>query len=211
MAAGTEKLSLDEAAELEKLLAEGDSGGTVESAGKPGVIGVFIRRLKTFIKIRKKMALIIGVSFFVVLLLGLFSLYFFSSLSKQRIAEEAKIEDKAPPPEQEPVAEVHTYKLEPFFLPFTEADGDNDEFITVTLHLLLSNAKLENEVNSHLLLIRRSIYNVFKSHKLDEYRTMRPQIEEHLKQEILTAINPLLLRGTGTITDVFYSDFLLKT
>jgi flagellar basal body-associated protein FliL len=43
-----------------------------------------------------------------------------------------------------------------------------------------------------------------------DFTIQRSKTEERIKKEILTASNAILLSGTGTITDVFFLNFMIK-
>ena len=51
---------------------------------------------------------------------------------------------------------------------------------------------------------------ILKRKNPDEFTLQRANTEERIKKEILTASNALLLSGAGTVTDVFFTNFMIK-
>jgi flagellar basal body-associated protein FliL len=126
------------------------------------------------------------------------------TLDEQVVEEEVKEEEEVK------VAKVNIYKLEPFFLPLLDDGKDTGQFISVSANLLLSNSVLNNDLDKVLPLMRKSIYNILRKKRPADFTLKRSLTEERIKKEILTASNSLLLSGTGTITDVFFSRFMIK-
>ena len=190
------ELSNDEVGEVERLL-EGDDGE--EAGGTSGLKG----KLQNIFA-NKKLLMIIGG---VVLLLIICVVFFFIqggeeenevTLDEQVVEEEVKI------------ATVNIYKLEPFFLPLLDEGEETGQFITVSANLLLSNSVLDRELDKLLPLLRKSIYNILRRKQPTNFTLKRSHAEERIKKEVLTASNALLLSGVGTITDVYFSRFMIK-
>jgi flagellar basal body-associated protein FliL len=200
------ELSDDEAGEVERLL---EGAGGEEAEGTPGLKG---KLQKIFAN--KKLLMIIGG---VVLFLIICVVFFFMqggeettevTLDEQVVEEEVKEEVKEE--EEVKVAKVNIYKLEPFFLPLLDDGKETGQFISISANLLLSNSVLNNDLDKVLPLMRKSIYNILRGKRPADFTLKRSHTEERIKKEILTASNSLLLSGTGTITDVFFSRFMIK-
>ena len=196
------ELSSDEAQELERLL--DDAGGDVaEAAGLKG-------KLQKILANKKLLMIIGGVA--LVLIIGIGFLF----LRGGEEAEVAPIEEQAVEEEVEEeeegvkIEKVNIYKLDPFFLPLLNDGKETGKFITVSANLLLSNSVLNRELDKVLPLLRKSIYNILRRKRPSDFTRRRTRTEERIKKEILTASNALLLSGTGTITDVFFSRFMIK-
>ena len=196
MAENQEELSADEAAELDELL-DGDGEGDKKAA----------TGLK---KILSNKMLLGGI---LVLLIAIGAgVYFFIPEKKEEQVVPAS-EEKAEEVVDEEIPEiekVHIYKLEPFFLPIRNNDKETGRFISVSVNLLLSNSVLGNNIDKVLPILRNSIYGILARKKPDDFTLQRAKTEEKLKKEILTASNALLLSGAGTVTDVFFSNFMIK-
>jgi flagellar basal body-associated protein FliL len=196
------ELSTDEADELERLL-EDAGGEDVAAAGLKG-------KLQKILANKKLLMIIGGVA--LVLIIGVGFLLFQGGEDADVVpAEEQVVEEEVEEEEEEvKIAKVNIYKLEPFFLPLLDDGKETGQFITVSANLLLSNSVLNHELDKVLPLMRKSIYNILRRKRPSDFALKRSRTEERIKKEILTASNALLLSGTGTITDVFFSRFMIK-
>jgi flagellar basal body-associated protein FliL len=196
------ELSNDEANEIERLLE-----GTGEETGKTSGLKEKIKKIFA----NKKLLMIIGG---VVLVLVVFVVFFFVKIGEETTevtVDEQVVEEEVKEEEEEvEIAKVYIYKLEPFFFPLLDDGKETGHFITVSANLLLSNSVLNNDLDKVLPLMRKSIYNILRRKRPADFTLKRSHTEEILKKEILTASNSLLLSGTGTITDVFFSRFMIK-
>jgi flagellar basal body-associated protein FliL len=196
------ELSNDEAGEVERLL-EGDDGE--EAGGTSGLKG----KLQNIFA-NKKLLMIIGG---VVLLLIICVVFFFIQGGEEEnevTLDEQVVEEEVKEEEEVKVAKLSIYKLEPFFLPLLDDGKETGQFISVSTNLLLSNSVLNDDLDKVLPLLRKSIYNILRGKRPAEFIIRRSHTEERIKKEILTASNSYLLTGTGTITDVFFSRFMIK-
>ena len=195
------ELSSEETDKLERLL-EGADG---EEAGAPGLKGKLQKILAN-----KKLLMIIGG---VVLVLIIVFVFLFMRGGKETVevpVEEQVVEKEVKEEEEVKIATVNIYKLEPFFLPLLDEGKETGQFITVSANLLLSNSVLDRELDKLLPLLRKSIYNILRRKQLTNFTLKRSHAEERIKKEVLTASNALLLSGVGTITDVYFSRFMIK-
>ena len=135
--------------------------------------------------------------------------YFFFFSPKTEVDE---IAPEPPPVEtaKAPFNKVHIYELKPFFLPLRANDVETGNFISLIPHLILSNSTLNEEIEESLPTIRRSIYNILNRKSPKDYFLRKSKTEEQIKKEILTAVNPILLAGTGTIQNVVFTQFVIK-
>ena len=202
-------LTTDEAAELERLL--DDTGGGDEAAG--GLKAKFKKILSN-----KKLLMIYGGGFLVLILAIGVGAYFFLGekeadvvpLEEQAVEEEIIEEEEEVKIKKVKIKKVNIYKLEPFFLPIRDDGKETGRFISIAANLLLSNRVLKHEIDKVLPLVRKNIYNILRRKRPSDFTLERFQTEERIKKEILTACNALLLGGTGTITDVFFTRFVVK-
>jgi len=194
-----------EAEELERLL-EGSQEDGKGDENTPGKSGRFAFGKKTWI-------LIGGGTLFILLLAG--GAYYFLFYSAQNPEGEKRDgENIATPPPVEtvklPFKKVNIFTLKPFFLPLKVNERETGKFISVIPNLILSNSTLSEEIENSLPAIRRNIYNVLVRKSPREYFAGKGKIEEKIKKEILTTVNPILLAGTGSVTDVVFTQFVVK-
>ena len=207
-----EDLTADEKAELESRL--DDTGGGEKAAG--GLKGLKAKFQK--ILSNKKLLMIYGGGLLVLILAIGVGAYFFLGekegdvvpLEEQGVEEEIVEEEEEVKIEKVKIEKVNIYKLAPFFLPIRDDGKETGRFISIAANLLLSNRVLNHEIDKVLPLVRKNIYNILRRKRPSDFTLERFQTEERIKKEILTACNALLLGGTGTITDVFFTRFMVK-
>lgn len=205
-----DNMSVDEAKELERLLSE-EGITTTPGAGAPGGSGnKLVGKILDFYNTRKTVALILAAVLLLALIGGGVALYV--TLTKtEPVPEEAVVAQPAKEEEEEIVLQkVNAYKLEPFFIPLLKDDQETGEFVSIASTLLLSNNKLDREIEKNLSIIRKNIYYILRRKHPDDFKGDQRKIEERLKKEIMVAVNTLLLSGTGTVTDVFFTQFIVK-
>ena len=201
-------LTADEKAELESRL--DDTGGGEKAAG--GLQGV-----KAKFK-NKKLLMIYGGGLLVLIIAIGVGAYFFLGekeadvvpLEEQAVEEEIIEEEEEVKIKKVKIKKVNIYNLEPFFLPIHDDGKETGRFISIAANLLLSNRVLKHEIDKVLPLVRKNIYNILRRKRPSDFTLERFQTEERIKKEIMTASNALLLGGTGTITDVFFTRFMVK-
>ena len=197
-------LTTGEATELERLL--DDAGGGDEAAG--GLKAKFKKILSN-----KKLLMIYGGGFLVLILAIGVGAYFFHGEKEADVVplEEQAVEEEIIEEEEEVIIKkVNIYELEPFFLPIREDGKETGRFISISANLLLSNRVLNREIDKVLPLIRKNIYTILRRKRPSDFTLKRSRTEERIKKEILIASNTQLLAGTGTITDVFFTRFVVK-
>ena len=206
-------LTTGEATELERLL--DDAGGGDEAAG--GLKAKFKKILSN-----KKLLMIYGGGFLVLILAIGVGAYFFLGEKEADVVpleeqadvvplEEQAVDEEIIEEEEEVIIEkVNIYELEPFFLPIREDGKETGRFISISANLLLSNRVLNREIDKVLPLVRKNIYTILRRKRPSDFTLKRSRAEERIKKEILIASNTQLLAGTGTITDVFFTRFVVK-
>jgi flagellar basal body-associated protein FliL len=195
-------LSQDETDELERLL-EGEDDEEAEGSKLQKILA-------------NKKVLIIIVVLLLLIIAGV--AFFFLQNAKEaevvplenKVNEEVSKEGKEEEEEEVKIGKVNIYELEPFFLPLLDDGKETGQFISISANLLMSNSVLGREINKVLPLLRKNIYNILKRKQPSDFTLKRSRTEEIIKKEILTASNALLLSGAGTISDVFFSRFMIK-
>jgi flagellar basal body-associated protein FliL len=207
-----EDLTADEKAELESRL--DDTGGGEKAAG--GLKGLKAKFQK--ILSNKKLLMIYGGGLLVLIIAIGVGAYFFLGekegdvvpLEEQAVEEEIIEEEEEVKIKKVKIKKVNIYNLEPFFLPIRDDGKETGRFISIAANLLLSNRVLKHEIDKVLPLVRKNIYNILRTKRPSDFTLEQFQTEERIKKEIMTASNVLLLGGTGTITDVFFTRFMVK-
>jgi flagellar basal body-associated protein FliL len=199
-----EELSSEEKKKLEDALLDPSEGDGEETAS--GLKGKIQKILSD-----KKLLMIFGGGALVLLIAVAAGVYFIISGAEEEIVpvEEEEIEGEIKK-ETSVVEKVNIYKLEPFFLPIHEDGKESGKFISLSAYLLMSNSKLNKDLDKVLPLIRKNIYGILRRKQLADFTLQKANTEKIIKREILTASNALLLSGTGTVTDVFFSNFMVK-
>ena len=170
----------------------------------------------------KKLLMIYGGGFLVLILAIGVGAYFFLGEKEADVVpleeqadvvplEEQAVDEEIIEEEEEVIIKkVNIYELEPFFLPIREDGKETGRFISISANLLLSNRVLNREIDKVLPLIRKNIYTILRRKRPSDFTLKRSRAEERIKKEILIASNTQLLAGTGTITDVFFTRFMVK-
>jgi flagellar basal body-associated protein FliL len=198
-----EELSSDEAAELEALLET--TGGDADAAA-PGLKGKIQQILSN-----KKLLMIFGGGALVLLIAIGAGIYFMMPATEEDVpVDEEQVEEEIKEEETSVVEKVNIYKLDPFFLPVRDNGKETGKFLSLSANLLLSNSVLNKDLDKVLPLVRKNIYGILRRKRPSDFTLQRANTEERIKREILTASNALLLSGTGTVTDVFFSSFMIK-
>ena len=199
-------LTDDEKANLEASL--DDTGKEDESAGALGLKG----KIQGILSNKKLLMIFGGGGVFLILVIGV-GVYIMNSKPEEvTSAKEEKVEEEVIEEEKEAVdiEKVNIYKLDPFFVPIRENGKETGKFISLSANLLLSNSALHKEIDRVRPLVRKKIYEILRRKRSSDFKIDRSNIKERIKKEIIMATNTLLLTGTGTVTDVLFSSFIIK-
>ena len=150
----------------------------------------------------------------VLLLIWIASWGVLSLMEKNLEESQASLLKRIPTPEaissNSQVQKPNVYPLEPFFIPIFSKNKKTERFLHVTAHLVLSNRRLHKDIDKTQPLIRQSVYAAISRKKLKDFDKEGVEIEEKIKIEILTASNSFLLSGTGTITNIIFTEFIIS-
>jgi flagellar basal body-associated protein FliL len=194
-------LNLREAEEIERLLKE-EEAKAEEKIRQAHPLAKFLNR-KLFLGLAAAVLLVWGAGW------GILSLMERSSgVSPVSIVKQAPIQDLIPSNFQ--IQKPNIYLLEPFFVPILSKNKETGKFLHVTAHLVLSNRRLHKDIDKVRPLIRQSVYTVISRKKIKDFEKRGVKIEERIKREILTASNSFLLSGTGTITNIIFTEFIVS-
>ena len=201
-----QELTQDEKADLEESLDDiGDEEEPAKAAGMKG-------KLQGILSNKKLLMIFGGGAVFLILVIGV-GVYIMNSKPEEVVsAKEEKAEEEVIEEEKEAVdiEKVNIYKLDPFFVPIRENGKETGKFISLSANLLLSNSALHKEIDRVRPLVRKKIYEILRRKRSSDFKIDRSNIKERIKKEIIMATNTLLLTGTGTVTDVLFSSFIIK-
>ena len=194
-------LDLREAEELERLLKE------EEERAEEKILHA--HPLNKFLNHKQFLGLVAAMLLFWVAGWGILSLM-------ERSSEVSQVSTVAPTPVQDLIPSIiqiqkpNIYPLEPFFVPILSKNKETGKFLHVTAHLVLSNRRLRKDIDKVRPLIRQSVYTVISRKKVKDFEKGGVKIEEKIKREILTTSNSFLLSGTGTITNIIFTEFIVS-
>ena len=109
------------------------------------------------------------------------------------------------------IQKPNIYPLNSFFIPILSKNKETGKFLHMTAHLVLSNRRLRKDIDKVRPLIRQSVYTVISRRKSKDFEKGSVKIEEKIKREILTASNSFLLSGTGTVTNIIFTEFIVSS
>ena len=170
----------------------------------------FVKRLKTrlfnFIKTRRKLALIIGAGFLLVVVM-IVLLFIFGPGGK-------------PPEQASPVGEVRS-KLsvsapqarselivawDPMILEYKDPRSGKVHFIIIKLALQMNDSKVKREIDEKNLILRDAVYYYLAN---DISRDLQQKNDPSvLKPVLIEIVNQYLL--SGNIKDIFFEEYLVK-
>ncbi len=198
---GTPDYNLREAEEIERLLKEEEKRAEEKTFQ--------ISSLRRLLSQKRYLVLVLAVLLIWGVGWGILSLTERNpEVSRVSTVEEAPDHDTIPAIVQ--IQKPNIYQLEPFFIPVRSKNKKTERFLHVTAHLVLSNRRLHADIDKVQPLIRQSVYAAIQRKKLKDFEKSAAQVEEKIKREILTASNSFLLSGTGTITNVVFTQFLVS-
>ncbi|MEC7786513.1 MAG: flagellar basal body-associated FliL family protein [Nitrospinota bacterium] len=186
-----------------------DTGNEDASAAPSGLKG----KIQAILSNKKLLMIFGGGTILLILAIGA-GFYFINSESEEEApVKKEKAEEEITEEEEKDAVEiekVNIYKLDPFFLPIRENGKETGKFISLSANLLLSNSALHKEIERVLPLLRKKIYEILRRKRSSDFKLQKSNIKERIKKEIIMASNTLLLTGTGTVTDVLFSSFIIK-
>lgn len=160
-------------------------------------------------KINKaKLLMVISVSLGAATLLGAVSWGIWSFIAS-RAAEKPKeapapiAAPAPPPPKTPPVVVPPMYGFQPFHLNFGE--GDRERIVKIAVAAELSEAKVAEEIERNLVLMRENILFYFRSKKLDEFHAQAKR--ERMEVDIAIILNRAI--QSGAILKIMVTDLTI--
>ena len=172
---------------------------------------------------KKFMIMVGGVLLLVLLLIGGAAYYFLSgdktsSTDVEKVNKEesdtSEKEEGAPDTiakEVLPYDRVYLYPLKSFFFPIKlKNKEESGHFLLVTPSFHMSNAGLSGQISKNLPSIRKRIYTILNKESYYNLTEKHNATKKRVKKKAIVKVNELLPVGTGVVSDIYFSEFIIK-
>ena len=187
-----------------------------------GVSG--IKGLIAKIKSDKKFMIMVGGGLLLILLLVGGAAYYFLTGDKtsSNVVEEVNEEDSDTSEKEEvaqdtitkdvlPFDRVYLYPLKSFFFPIKlKNKEESGHFLLVTPSFHMSNAGLGGQISKNLSSIRKRIYTILNKESYHNLTEKHNATKKRVKKKVIVKVNELLPVGTGVVSDIYFSEFIVK-
>jgi len=187
-----------------------------------GVSG--IKGLIAKIKSDKKFMIMVGGGLLLILLLIGGAAYYFLTGDKtsSNVVEEVNEEDSDTSEKEEvaqdtitkevlPFDRVYLYPLKSFFFPIKlKNKEESGHFLLVTPSFHMSNAGLGGQISKNLSSIRKRIYTILNKESYHNLTEKHNATKKRIKKKVIVKVNELLPVGTGVVSDIYFSEFIIK-
>ena len=187
-----------------------------------GVSG--IKGLIAKIKSDKKFMIMVGGGLLLILLLIGGAAYYFLTGDKtsSNVVEEVNEEDSDTSEKEEvaqdtitkevlPFDRVYLYPLKSFFFPIKlKNKEESGHFLLVTPSFHMSNAGLGGQISKNLSSIRKRIYTILNKESYHNLTEKHNATKKRIKKKVIVKVNELLPVGTGVVSDIYFSEFIVK-
>ena len=192
-------------------------GDDVEAAS--GIKGLIAK-----IKSDKKFMIMVGGGLLLILLLVGGAAYYFLTGDKtsSNVVEEVNEEDSDTSEKEEvaqdtitkevlPFDRVYLYPLKSFFFPIKlKNKEESGHFLLVTPSFHMSNAGLGGQISKNLSSIRKRIYTILNKESYHNLTEKHNATKKRIKKKVIVKVNELLPVGTGVVSDIYFSEFIVK-
>ena len=176
------------------------------------------------IKSDKKFMIMVGGGWLLILLLIGGAAYYFLAGDKtsSTIVEEVNKEESATSGNEEgapdalakevlPYDRVYLYPLKSFFFPIKlKNKEESGHFLLVTPSFHMSNAGLGGQISKNLPSIRKRIYTILNKESYYNLTEKHNATKKRVKKKVIVKVNELLPVGTGVVSDIYFSEFIVK-
>ena len=176
------------------------------------------------IKSDKKFMIMVGGGLLLILLLiGGVAYYFLTGdKTSSNVVEEVNKEDSDTSKKEEeasdtitkdvlPYDRVYLYPLKSFFFPIRlKNKEESGHFLLVTPSFHMSNAGLGGQISKNLSSIRKRIYTILKKESYRNLTEKHNATKKRVKKRVIVKVNELLPVGTGVVSDIYFSEFIVK-
>ncbi len=176
------------------------------------------------IKSDKKFMIMVGGGLLLILLLiGGVAYYFLTGdKTSSNVVEEVNMEESDASEKEEgvpdtiakevlPYDRVYLYPLKSFFFPIKlKNKEESGHFLLVTPSFHMSNAGLGGQISKNLPSIRKRIYTILNKESYHNLTEKHNATKKRVKKKVIVKVNELLPVGTGVISDIYFSEFIVK-
>lgn len=144
----------------------------------------------------------------VLVIIALSAWIWYIQTDKKKMAEQKEIKAKAVaevPGNEALPREALLFNFEPFFVPLA-GSSDEKRFLKIRMTAELSSPALVVEIKERLLPLRRSLYTLINSKRIDEIDNLKGRVR--LKKDIAEKMNILL--KTGLVKEIYFSEFIIQ-
>ena len=186
--------------------------------------GSVLKKIVAKIKSDKKFMIMVGGGLLLILLLIGGAAYIFLTDDKtsstdveevnKEINDTSEKEEEAPDAiakEVLPYDRVYLYPLKSFFFPIKlKNKEESGHFLLVTPSFHMSNAGLGGQISKNLSSIRKRIYTILKKESYRNLTEKHNATKKRVKKRVIVKVNELLPVGTGVVSDIYFSEFIVK-
>ena len=176
------------------------------------------------IKSDKKFMIMVGGGLLLILLLIGGAVYYFLTGDKtsSTVVEELEKEESDTSGKEEgapdalgkevlPYDRVYLYPLKSFFFPIKlKNKEESGHFLLVTPSFHMSNAGLGGQISKNLPSIRKRIYTILNKESYHNLTEKHNATKKRVKKKAIVKVNELLPVGTGVVSDIYFSEFIVK-
>jgi flagellar basal body-associated protein FliL len=113
--------------------------------------------------------------------------------------------------EELPYDRVYLYPLKSFFFPIKlKNKEESGHFLLVTPSFHMSNAGLGGQISKNLPSIRKRIYTILNKESYHNLTEKHNATKKRVKKKAIVKVNELLPVGTGVVSDIYFSEFIVK-
>ena len=172
---------------------------------------------------KKFMIMVVGGLLLILLLIGGAAYYFLTeNKTSSNIVEEVNNEESDTSDKEEgepdkitkeelPYDRVYLYPLKSFFFPIRlKNKEESGHFLLVTPSFHMSNAGLGGQISKNLSSIRKRIYTILKKESYRNLTEKHNATKKRVKKRVIVKVNELLPVGTGVVSDIYFSEFIVK-
>ena len=74
----------------------------------------------------------------------------------------------------------------------------------------MSNAGLGGQISKNLSSIRKRIYTILNKESYHNLTEKHNATKKRIKKKVIVKVNELLPVGTGVVSDIYFSEFIIK-
>ena len=187
-------------------------------------VAIGFKGLIAKVKSDKKFMIMVGGGLLLILLLiGGVAFYFLTGdKTSSNVVEEVNKEDSDTSKKEDeasdtitkdvlPYDRVYLYPLKSFFFPIKlKNKEESGHFLLVTPSFHMSSAGLGGQISKNLPSIRKRIYAILSKESYHNLTEKHNATKNRVKKKVIVKVNELLPVGTGVVSDIYFSEFIVK-